>query len=132
MYSEARAWLAKLMSITTRGVAVGGGQVDQAALAQEVDLAAVFQHVFVDEGAGWLCWTLASFSSAGEVEFDVEVAGVADHGAVLHLGEVLLRDDGLLPVTVMKMSPILAASAIGMTWKPSIAASRARDRDRSR
>ena len=31
----------------------------------------------------------------------------------------------LLPVTVMKMSPTLAASAIGMTAKPSIAASRA-------
>ena len=34
----------------------------------------------------------------------------------------------LLPVTVMKMSPIAAASAIGMTAKPSIAASRAADR----
>ena len=30
------------------------------------------------------------------------------------------------PVTVMKRSPILAASAIGITWKPSMTASRAR------
>ena len=30
------------------------------------------------------------------------------------------------PVTVMKRSPVVAASAIGLTWKPSIAASRAR------
>ena len=32
----------------------------------------------------------------------------------------------MLPVTVMNRSPTVAASAIGMTWKPSIAASRAR------
>ena len=31
----------------------------------------------------------------------------------------------MLPVTVMKMSPILAASAMGMTWKPSMTASMA-------
>ena len=32
------------------------------------------------------------------------------------------------PVTVMKTSPILAASCIGMTWKPSMTASSAFDR----
>ena len=56
-----------------------------------------------------------------DVDLDVEVAGVADDGAVLHRLEVLARGARrLLPVTVQKMSPIRAASAIGMTWKPSM------------
>ena len=36
------------------------------------------------------------------------------------------RSTWMSPVTVMKMSPILAASATGMTRKPSMTASRAR------
>ena len=74
-------------------VAVGGGEVDQAAFAEDVEPSAVGLDVFVDEFADLVDVGFGHFREVVEGEFDVEVAGVADHRAVLHDGEVLAADD---------------------------------------
>ncbi len=58
-------------------------------------LAAIFHGVFVDEGAGRLL-AAGKFFERGDIDFDVEVAGVADHRAVFHFFEVIVGDDGLV------------------------------------
>ena len=50
-----------------------------------------------------------------DVDLDVEVAGVAEDRAVLHLPMCSRAITCLSPVAVQKMSPIFAASAIGIT-----------------
>src|SRR5271156_651136 len=77
------------------GVAFGGGQVDEAAFAEEINLAAVFHGVFVHEGAGGL-FGAGQLFQRGDINFDVEVAGITDDRAVVHFFEVFLRDDGLV------------------------------------
>ena len=69
-------------------MAFGGGQVDEAAFAQQVDLAAVFQRVLFDEGARGALGG-RQLLERGDVDFDVEVAGVRDDRAVFHQFEVL-------------------------------------------
>ena len=75
------------------GVALGGGEVDEAAFAEKEETLAAGQGVAVDVVADIL---LALGGHGGEgldVDLDVEVAGVADDGAVLHGLEVVLADD---------------------------------------
>lgn len=91
-------------------VSHGAAQVDQAALGQDDDVAAVFQEVAVDLGRGglalrrrsgpdgrhfvWLSYLgldvdpFCVFVEPADVDFAVEVADVADDGVVLHLLEV--------------------------------------------
>ena len=111
-----------------RGMAFGGGEIDEAAFAEQINLAAVLHGVFVDEGArGFLA--AGKLFERGDIDLHVEVAGVADHRAIFHaLRNARRRCTDLSPVTVTKMSPILAASAMGMTRKPSMTASSARKR----
>src|ERR1051326_953333 len=77
------------------GVAFSGGQVDQAAVAEEVDFAAVFERVLVDEAAGGALAGAHVFKS-WNVDLDVEVAGVRDDGPVLHQREMFLGEDALV------------------------------------
>src|ERR1019366_4836566 len=67
----------------------GGGQVDEAAFAEQVDVAAVFHGVLVNEGARSALGGRQLFERR-DIDFDVEVARVGDDGAVLHKFEVLL------------------------------------------
>ena len=69
------------------GVTFGGGQVDQAALTEQVYLATVANGIFVHKRAGGALGAGNAFERS-YVDFDVEVARVADHRAVFHLVEV--------------------------------------------
>ena len=95
MYSAESAWLAKLMSMTDAGMPFGGGQVDQAALAQNIDAAAVAQRELLDELARRAA-RRRRFAQRFQIDLDVEVARVAEDRAVLHLVEVVLGDDVLV------------------------------------
>src|SRR5271165_3380896 len=76
-------------------MAFGGGQVDEAAFAQQVDLASVFQRVLFDEGAGGALGG-RHVLQRGNVDFDVEVAGIRNNGSVLHQREVIFGEDALV------------------------------------
>ena len=65
MYSDARRLVREAHIHHHRGVALRGGQIDQAAFAQQVNFAAVFHRVFFHERTRDLSLELASFSSAG-------------------------------------------------------------------
>src|SRR3984893_4791000 len=69
-----------------RGMAFRRGEVDEASLAEHGDAPAVLQRVLVDEVAHRAL--LRVLLQPGDVDLDVEVAGVGDDGAVLHLLEV--------------------------------------------
>ena len=98
------------------GVALGGREVDEPALGQQVDALAAGEDVLLDERRGASRGsTLAGASWRGMSISTSKWPGVADDRAVLHRLEVLaLRSTCMLPVTVTKMSPFAAASAIGM------------------
>ena len=83
MYSTHSAWLAKRHVHDGRRVPLGGGQVDQAALAQERDAAAVGQDELLDEGTR-LARRDGHLSQRRDVDLDVKVARVGQDGAVLH------------------------------------------------
>src|SRR5512143_2230787 len=72
-------------------MALGRGEVDQSSLAQDVDLSAITHGELFDELTD-LAPFLLHLVERLEVDLDVEVAGVADDGAVLHHPEVLLAD----------------------------------------
>ncbi len=74
------------------GVAVGGGEVDEAAFAEDHDGVAAGDGVAVDELAQAFLRLLGHLGERDEVEFDVEVAGVADESAVFHDFEMLATD----------------------------------------
>ncbi len=73
----------------------GGGEVNEAAFAEQVDAAAVFHRVFVDKGARGALRRGHLFERR-DVDFDVEVARVRDDGTILHDCEVLLGEDVLV------------------------------------
>ena len=54
-------------------------------------LAAVLHREFFDERARFLSGA-GQLLERRDIDFDVEVAGIADHRAVLHLFEMLVRD----------------------------------------
>src|SRR5208283_1278943 len=76
-------------------MAFGSGQVDEAAFAEKVDLASVFERILVDEGTRGALRRRHLFQS-GDVDFDVEVAGVGNDGAVLHQVEVFFGEHALV------------------------------------
>src|SRR5271165_1329470 len=76
-------------------MAFGGRQVDEAAFAQQVDLASVFQRVLFDEGAGGALGG-RHVLEGGDVDFDVEVAGVRNNRSVLHQREVIFGEHTLV------------------------------------
>ena len=126
--SVASACVAKLMSMTLGRVALGRGQVDEPALAEHVEPLAVLQLVLVDVRRGRpssICVDLGLQGDAGRAR---RRSGRCCRPSrrPSSSAKCSRRMTCLLPVTVMNRSPILAASAIGMTAKPSIAASRAR------
>jgi len=69
-------------------VALGGGQVHEPALADDIDAPAVLERVLHDELAD-LARRGGHLAEGSHLELDIEVAGVADDGAVLHGEEVL-------------------------------------------
>ena len=69
-------------------VALGRGEVDDAAAREQVQ-APVAEVVLLDERPDLAHVAGASSRSAPQVDLDVEVAGVGEHGAVLHALEVL-------------------------------------------
>ena len=73
-------------------MALGGGQVDQPALAQQEEAPAVRQPELLDEGPH-LSPSFGHLLQRRDVDLDVEVAGVGHDGAVLHRLEVLAVDD---------------------------------------
>ena len=75
------------------GVAVGGGEVNEAAFAEDHDGVAGGDGEAVDEFAEAFLSFLGHLGEGDEVEFDVEVAGVTDQGAVFHDFEVFAADD---------------------------------------
>src|SRR6266850_2479275 len=74
-----------------RGVSLRGGEIDQAAFAEQGDAAAVGELVLVEESADGP--PLAVLLQPLDVDLDVEVAAVRDDGAILHAREVLARED---------------------------------------
>src|SRR5258708_5812785 len=72
-------------------MAFGGRKVDQSAFAEHIDAAPVAHHVLFDELAG-LPTRGRQPAERLQVDFDVEVAGVADDGAVLEAVEMIARD----------------------------------------
>ena len=59
------------------------GQVNQPSLAQQIDLAPVFQRVFVDEGAR-RALRRGHLLERGNVDLHVEVPGVRNNRAIFH------------------------------------------------
>src|ERR1700728_1647886 len=74
------------------GVAFGGGEVDQSAFAEEVELAAIFHHVFIHEGPHRL-FGAGKFFQRGDIDLNVEVAGVRDDRAVFHSFEMIVGEN---------------------------------------
>ena len=75
-------------------MALGGGQVDDAAVGQQVEAPAVGEAVLARPGdAPRGRRRLGQLGQLGEVELDVEVAGVGQQRAVLHPLEVLAAQD---------------------------------------
>ena len=72
-----------------------GGEIYEAAFAEQVNLAAAFQRVFIHERANFAL-AAGQFFERGDINFHVEVAGVADDGAGLHGFEMLVANDALV------------------------------------
>jgi hypothetical protein len=106
------------------GVTFGARQVDQTTFAKHIDAATAGQDVLVDEGAG-----LALFDGNGfdgvKVDFDVEVTAVGNDTTILHGGEVFGVKHMLVAGAVTTKSAWATASTMGITRKPSMAASSA-------
>ena len=75
-------------------VAVARREVDEAPLGEDVDLPAVLQGVGHDVAAGGPGLD-GHLRQAGDIDFAVEVAGVAADGAILHREEILAGDDAV-------------------------------------
>ena len=78
------------MSITWRRVPLGGGEVDEPALGEQVDRAAVGERELLDELAR-LARLGRERAQRRDVDLDVEVTGVGEDRAVLQALEVLAR-----------------------------------------
>src|SRR5467141_2422995 len=76
-------------------MAFGGGEVHKAAYAQQVDFAAILEFVFIHKGTNF---TLAAgeLLEGGDVNLDIEVAGVAHNRAALHFFEMLGANHALV------------------------------------
>src|SRR5579864_1816963 len=73
----------------------GGGQIDQSTFAQQVDLAAVAQRVLFDELAR-SALRRRHFLQRGNINLDIEVAGVGNDRAILHYFEVIFGEHVLV------------------------------------
>src|SRR5215472_4255632 len=77
----------------TRGMAFRGRKIDQAAFAKQAhSMSVLSQCKFFDPGPYYATFS-GHLLQTRNIEFDIEVAAVADNGAVLHHGEVLTADD---------------------------------------
>ena len=74
------------------GVAFGGRQVHQAAVGEQVELAAVGQHELFYEVAHFPTAPAGHLHQRGDIDFVVEVAAVGQDRAVLHHFHVVLVD----------------------------------------
>src|SRR5437879_4353023 len=76
-------------------MAFGGGEVHKAAFAQQVDFAAILEFVFIHKGTNF---TLAAgeLLEGGDVNLDIEVAGVAHNRPALHFFEMLGANHALV------------------------------------
>ncbi len=97
-------------------------QVDEAAFAQQVDLAAVAQRELLDESRV-VRFDDDIFSSAGMSISTLKWPELEMIAPSFIASKCSLRSTLLLPVTVQKTSPIFAASSMLITRKPSITAS---------
>ena len=125
-YSADSAWFAKLMSITEAGWPSAAARLTSRPSASRKTRR---------PSASSNCSTIGRATRHGrrraaqrrDVDLDVEVARVREDGAVLHHLEVLARGArACRRWRCTKMSPTRAASAIGITRKPSITACSAR------
>ena len=78
-----------------RGMALGGGEVDEPAVGDEVEPPPVGERELLDELAR-LARLRRERLQRRDVDLDVEVAGVGEDRAVLHPLQVLARDDVLV------------------------------------
>src|SRR5260370_14712951 len=77
------------------GVAFGSRKIDDATFGEQIDLSAVLHFKFVDHGADFAL-AAGQFFERRDIDFDVEVAGVANNRAAFHFFEVLGADDALV------------------------------------
>ena len=80
------------MSITLAGWPCAAARLIRRPSAEDEDVAAVGEAVFIDEFADALADVDGHLGQADEVQFHIEVAGVADHRAIFHRLEVLFAD----------------------------------------
>src|ERR1017187_5003180 len=73
----------------------GRSEVDQTAFAQQVDLAAVLQRILLDEIARGAL-RRRHLLQRGNVDLDIEVAGIGNDGSVLHGVKVFLAQNALV------------------------------------
>ena len=76
-------------------MAFGRGQINQAAFAQQVDFASVFQRVLFDEGARGAL-RRRHVLQRGDIDFDVEVSGVGNDRTVFHQREMIFGEHALV------------------------------------
>src|SRR5258708_4203927 len=77
------------------GMSFGGGKIDEAAFGEEIDLSPILHFKFVDHGADFAL-VAGQLLKRRDIDFDVEVAGVADDRPAFHFFEVLAADDVLV------------------------------------
>src|SRR5260370_29411746 len=77
------------------GMSLGGGEIDEASLGKKIDLTAIFHPIFVDHRAHFAL-AAGQLLQRGNVDFHVEVAGVANNRTALHLFKMLSADDVLV------------------------------------
>src|SRR5256885_3050293 len=76
-------------------MAFGGGEVHQAPFSKEIDFATAFQNVFVNEGTDFPL-SAGQFLQRGNIDFHVEVSGIANYRAILHKLEMFGANDALV------------------------------------
>ncbi len=74
-------------------MAFGRGEIHQAAFADKIDSFAARQHVGVDKIAHVFLDLGRKFFQRLQVDFNIEVAGVADHYAIFHRLQMIFGDD---------------------------------------
>src|SRR5712692_2304380 len=77
------------------GVPLGSGKIDKASFGEQIDLAAVLHLIFVHHRAHFAL-TAGHLFERRNVDFHVEVAGVANNRSTLHLFEMLAADYALV------------------------------------
>ena len=71
----------------TGGMSFRRRQIDEAPFAQEIDFFAALKRVLSDKGAN-LAFFHGDFFQSWDVNFDVEMTGIANDSAILHFNEV--------------------------------------------